>query len=63
MLPAAYKSEHSPCLIFWAIRKGNAKRTNVQFIIQNLKADDHLMSSEEGDRRRERERERKCKEE
>lgn len=35
-----------------AIRKGNAKRTNVHFIIQNLKADDHLMSSEQGDRRR-----------
>lgn len=52
MIPAAYKSEHSPYLIFWAIRKGNAKRTNVHFIIQNLKADDHLMSSEEGDRRR-----------
>ncbi len=52
MIPAAYKSEHSPWLIFWAIRKGNAKRTNVHFIIQNLKADDHLMSSEEGDRRR-----------
>lgn len=47
---AQNESKHSPCLVFWAIRKGNAKRTNVHFIIQNLKVDDHLMSSEQGDR-------------